>query len=143
MRIFDETLTRVERSLDVRLQRHGVLAGNLANIDTPAYKPRDVDFVAAMGAAFEGQGVNRTDARHFDAQGGSLAVGVGGTTAGDAGPAPVVEVTGSTPSLDGNGVDLDQTMAALAENGLQYGANARAASKKLGILRYVASDGVG
>ena len=40
-------------------------------------------------------------------------------------------------------VDLDRTMVALAENGLQYGASARAAGKKLAILRYVSSDGNG
>ena len=42
---------------------------------------------------------------------------------------------------DGNRVDLDRTMTALAENGLEYSAGSRAASKKLAILRYVASDG--
>jgi hypothetical protein len=34
-------------------------------------------------------------------------------------------------------------MVALAENGMQYGASARAAGKKLAILRYVSSDGNG
>jgi hypothetical protein len=34
-------------------------------------------------------------------------------------------------------------MVALAENGLQYGAVARTASKKLAILKYVANDGNG
>ncbi|MGD0839194.1 MAG: hypothetical protein ABSB49_21365, partial [Polyangia bacterium] len=39
--------------------------------------------------------------------------------------------------------DLDRTMVAMAENALQYAASARAAGVKLGILRYVASDGNG
>jgi len=34
-------------------------------------------------------------------------------------------------------------MVAMAENALQYGASARAAGKKLAILRYVVSDGNG
>ena len=42
---------------------------------------------------------------------------------------------------DGNAVDLDRAMVALAQNGLQYAASAKAAGKKLAILRYVASDG--
>jgi flagellar basal-body rod protein FlgB len=45
--------------------------------------------------------------------------------------------------LDGNGVDLDKTMVELSRNALLYGASAKAAGKKLAILRYVASDGVG
>ena len=50
---------------------------------------------------------------------------------------------GTSPSIDGNAVDLDRTMAGMAENSLQYGASARAAGKKLAILRYVVSDGQG
>jgi flagellar basal-body rod protein FlgB len=53
----------------------------------------------------------------------------------------VVDIGRSAPSIDGNGVDLDRTMAVLAENGLQYAAGAKAAGKKLAILRYVVSDG--
>jgi flagellar basal body rod protein FlgB len=63
------------------------------------------------------------------------------TSSGAAADIPLVDAAGSAPSLDGNKVDLDRTMVALAENGLQYGASARAAGKKLAILRYVSSDG--
>ena len=45
--------------------------------------------------------------------------------------------------LDGNGVDLDKTMVELARNSLLYGAAAKAVGKKLALLRYVATDGVG
>ena len=48
MKIFDRTLGTLERALDARLLRHNVLAGNLANADTPGFVPRDVDFAAAM-----------------------------------------------------------------------------------------------
>src|SRR5262249_2187311 len=100
MKLFDDVLSKVERSLDVRLLRHGVLAGNLANIDTPEYKPKDVDFNAAMNDAFATGGgelrspeaivaglgnpagapstigstneMRRTDAAHFDVNGGSV-----------------------------------------------------------------------
>ena len=34
MKLFDTTLARLERSLDVRLARHNVLSSNVANIDT-------------------------------------------------------------------------------------------------------------
>jgi flagellar basal-body rod protein FlgB len=48
---------------------------------------------------------------------------------------------GTAPGIDGNAVDADRTLVAIAENALQYGAAAKAVSKKLAILRYVASDG--
>ena len=115
MKLFDDTLTQLSNALDVRLLKQNVLAGNLANVDTPGYQPTDVDFDRAMAAASQGQ--NPT--------------------------AAITPAAGEGAGLDGNGVDLDQTMVALAENGLQYGAAARAASKKLAILKYVAGDGNG
>jgi flagellar basal-body rod protein FlgB len=132
MKIFDDTLARLERSLDVRLTRHGVLAGNVANVDTPGYRPKDVDFAAEMDAA-AARPIEQTHARHLDATG----------ALGQAGGVRVVETAGAAPGLDGNEVDLDKTMTAMAENAIQYQANARAASKKLALLKYVASDGNG
>lgn len=145
MKIFDTTLARIERSLDVRLARHNVLAANVANVDTPGYAAKDVDFKAAMAAAggassaggsTETLTLAATDESHI----GPGTIATGSTQAADI---PTVEAAGSAPSMDGNKVDLDRTMVALAENGLQYGASARAAAKKLAILRYVSSDGIG
>ena len=145
MKIFDE-IASLERALDVRGRRHTVLAGNLANADTPGFAPLDVDFDAAMAAteaaateaaateaaaterATSGTAVSGAAERGFDAT--AAAIGTAEELAGRAG-------------LDGNTVDVDKTMIALAENGMQYGAAARAAGKKLNILRYVASDGLG
>jgi flagellar basal-body rod protein FlgB len=53
----------------------------------------------------------------------------------------VVDIPSQNASLDGNQVDLDRTMMSMTENSLQYGASARAAGRKLAILKYVASDG--
>lgn len=147
MKLFDTTLARLERSLDVRLVRHNVLAGNVANVDTPGYRPKDVDFATAMatqpGQSADGQGgpaapsaMVATDGRHMNVAGG-IAAEI------SAAEVPLMDGAGEAPSIDGNAVDLDRTMVALAENNLQYGASARAASKKLAILRYVASDGNG
>jgi flagellar basal-body rod protein FlgB len=126
MRVFDSTLATLERALDVRLARQNVLAGNIANADTPGYQPQDVDVEAAMAqptspspqpTAGEGMRLD-TSAR-----------------------LPLVPAQGAAAGIDGNAVDLDRTMVALAQNALQYTAVAKAAGKKLAILRYVASDG--
>jgi flagellar basal-body rod protein FlgB len=141
MKIFDATLTTLEQSLDVRLVEHNVLAGNVANVDTTGYKPKELDFSAAMAAARASAGgdtMSATEPNHMGANGGTISD-----------PSRVTELAASmisdgrgttNPSFDGNGVDLDRTMAGMAENSLQYGASARAASKKLAILRY-ATDG--
>ena len=122
MKLFDNALTVLERALDVRLYRQNVLAANVANIDTPGYKQREVDFGAALHSELRANGVSEQVSALEHA---------------------THDVQGAAPGLDQNTVDLDQTMVSMAENGLQYGAAARAASKKLAILKYVANDGNG
>ncbi|MBX7100746.1 MAG: flagellar basal body rod protein FlgB [Myxococcaceae bacterium] len=123
MKLFDGTLTALERSLDVRLEKQNLLASNAANLDTPGYQARELDFDAAMQSVLAPGG---------DAP-GAVETAVRAAT----------HAVEGTAGLDGNGVDLDRTMVELAENGLQYGAAAKAAGKKLAILKYVANDGNG
>jgi flagellar basal-body rod protein FlgB len=142
MKLFDTTLTRLQQSLDVRLVEHNVLAGNIANADTPAYRPKELNFSEAMAAAQQEANASAlaiTDGRHLGGDGGGG--GLDGSRATMAATNLVRDGAGTSPSIDGNQVDLDRTMAGLAENSLQYGASARAAGKKLAILRYVVSDG--
>ncbi len=140
MRVFDNTLARLERSLDVRLVRENVLAANVANVDTPGFRAKDVDFVAALntidGAAKNDGGVSLPEAPTLAATDSDAK----GLAAKDL---PILDLPGGGATFDGNTVDLDRTMVAMAENAIQYGASARAAGKKLAILRYVASDGNG
>jgi flagellar basal-body rod protein FlgB len=132
VKIFDATLKTLEQALDVRLVEQNVLAGNVANADTPGYKPKELDFDAAARADI----MAATAPGHMGPNGGSA-----GTGAGDIATSMVVEGRGTSPSFDGNAVDLDRTMAGMAENGLQYGASAKAAGKKLAILRYAIDGG--
>jgi flagellar basal-body rod protein FlgB len=140
MRLFDSTLSHLERSLDVRLVRQNVLSADVANVDTPGFKPKDVDFSATMaaieGAARDEGGVSLPAPPTL----GGATSEANGISAKDL---PIVDVAAGGASLDGNTVDLDRTMVAMAENALQYAASARAAGKKLAILRYVVSDGNG
>ncbi len=140
MKLFDKTMTVLEQALDVRLAQQNVLAGNLANVDTPGYRPREIDFTAAMSSA-------QQDA--LSVEGPRAPVVTLGGAVTEAPPArddlssAITTGQGSAAGLDGNAVDLDRTMVAMAQNAIQYGASARAAAKKLAILRYVASDGNG
>lgn len=132
MKLFDGTLTILQHALDAKLARHGVLAANVANADTPGYAPRDLDFTATL----------------TDAQGPAPVATPEGALSLDGPRAATVTATtresralAGTAGLDGNTVDVDRSMAAIAQNGLEYSGAARAAQKKLAILRYVASDG--
>lgn len=136
MKLFDRTLTALENSLDARLTRQNVLAGDIANVDTPDYKPQNLSFAQALQSA-------RLERQIHD---GPSAMRPGDLPLGQPAPPELVSAESNeagAAGIDGNRVDLDRTMASLAENALQYGASTRAAGKKLALLRFVASDGNG
>lgn len=122
MSLFDPSLRVLSHALDVRLQRQEMLSGNLANVDTPGYQARDVSFEESLESAVASSEQRRAS-----------------------GETSTFEFVQSTPrdavqTHDTNG-DLDATMAALSENAMSYSAASKAASKKLAILRYAATDG--
>ena len=96
MNLFDTTQIALERAVSGASMRHSVLAGNIANANTPGYMRRDVDFHGALRQALE----SGTDPR---------AVQFGPTTDG-----------ASVMQADGNGVDIDVEASTLAQNGLEY-----------------------
>jgi len=141
MKLFDTTFTKLQSALDVRLERQNVLNGNIANVDTPGYLPRELDFNQALAAA-EARTPNSSIAHQQPVGEGQIALDPVQQNGAD--PQSFVRVaTEFQGGLDGNGVDLDKTMVELARNSLLYGAAAKAVSKKMAILRYVATDGVG
>lgn len=103
----------LSKALDLRSQRHQVLASNIANADTPNYKSRDIDFKSAMQNALAG----RSDA-------GSLAMTAtaGGHLSGNGTSSPgFLQYRSETQSaVDGNTVDMDVERAQITDNALQY-----------------------
>lgn len=99
-------------ALQLRSQRTEVLAANLANIDTPNYRARDVDFksvLAAEGSKEAGVRLATTSAGHIGA------ADINGTAS------PQLKYrTPLAPSLDGNTVDAQLEQAAFAENSVRY-----------------------
>ena len=131
--IFDPTMTYIEHGLTTSLRRQVVLQGNIANLDTPGFTPRDVDFDAAMKQALEPAqvGLRKTSAQHIQAQSTELIEGA------------IYERPDTEPGLDGNAVDLDAQMARMSQNALLYRASTKLMSKKLALLRYAVTEGAG
>ncbi len=142
MKLFDTTLSKLESALNVRIQKQNILNGNLANIDTPGYLPRDLNFEKALALAAAPTPAALPATPTAPSVEGHIALATSGPVAPSIDSA-IESPTTMRAGLDGNGVDLDKTMAELSKNALLYGASAKAASKKLAILRYVAGDGVG
>ena len=152
--VLDSYLGIHAQALALEAQRTDVLATNLANVDTPNYKARDMDFKAALAAA-SGQAdastltltttqpadltSTGTLAGTADASGAS---GTGSTlqSAADGSPSPAGAAANPTymkyrvplaPSLDGNTVDEQFEQAAFAENGVRYQASLAFLNTKL------------
>ena len=51
----EQHLSVYSQALNLRTQRHQVLASNIANADTPNYKARDFNFESAMQNALSGR----------------------------------------------------------------------------------------
>jgi flagellar basal-body rod protein FlgB len=118
MNLLTAQLERHAQALDLLAQRQKVLAGNIANADTPGFQARDFDFAQALAQA-RGQGAGATgitNARHLQASGAPASAG--------ASP-DVLFRTSEQPSLDGNTVDLDRERAHFADNALRYEATLR------------------
>ena len=77
--LFGKTYGVIERALEIGKLRHGVIASNVANVATPAYRSKDLDFSKALDDALEKKsiGMDRTHPLHFQAQSlGSVDPGV-------------------------------------------------------------------
>lgn len=110
------------QALMLRSERQRVLAGNIANADTPGFKARDFDFSKALADARGSAGVGtakrvvRTSAGHMS---GLADPGSSVSTAS------LAWRDADQPSLDGNTVDLDRERANFADNAVRYEATLR------------------
>jgi len=122
--LFDPTIDGLARTLTLHQQRHAVLASNLANVETPGYRARELDFQDALKEAFEsGEGRARPE-------------GHGSIELASAERVPqVVEDKTAPRRADGNTVDLDVQMAKLNANGTSYLALARILGRRVALLR--------
>ena len=99
-------------ALKLRSQRTEVLASNLANIDTPGYRARDIDFKSVLAAANgDSASVQMTATRPGH---------IGAATANGTATPELKYRTPLAPSLDGNTVDAQLEQAAFAENAVHY-----------------------
>ena len=81
------------RAMDLAALRHTLVSSNLANVDTPGYRTRDVDFEGEMCRATEGLSL---------------------------GEPRVQQVRGLVERPDGNNVSLDREGLSLADTQLRY-----------------------
>jgi flagellar basal-body rod protein FlgB len=110
------------QALNLRSERQRVLASNIANVDTPGYVARDMNFAQALrnatgtssGGTLPAATMTATAPGHI---GGSGSDGLTVSTLDYAMP--------SQTNLDRNTVDMDRERASFVENSVKYEATLR------------------
>jgi flagellar basal-body rod protein FlgB len=130
LKLFSNTVSTLEHALNYSSAKQKVISQNIANVDTPNYKAKDVSFKAvfqdAMGKSFQ---ANRSDARHYE-------------FSSKAGRMPgVVTNQNVNYNENGNSVDLDKEMADLATNQIYYNALTERINGKFNSLQSVIRGG--
>ena len=113
----------IEDRMDWTAKRQQMLSANIANIDTPGFRTRDVSFADQL----ERLQLNATNGKHL-------------TSLGKDPRMEEYEVKGTVKYND-NTVDLDREMSELTKNGLQYVALVQFVSQKLKTIRSAINEG--
>ena len=133
-KLFGPTQDLLTASLRVRSARHSMLTANIANADTPGYRPRDIDFA----------GVLRSVVQSPDTPAESPGRITLATTHALHQPQLEflpAETTNTGEALDRNQVELDEEVTRMVENSLHHEASLMLFSRTLGGLRYAISEG--
>ena len=122
--IFNRTrLPIIEKILDVTSMRQKAVASNIANVHTPGYQAREVDFSGTLRNALnDSSGIRQnslltSDPRHLSSN----------NDTGDTASKAVIKA-GGTP-------DMEKEMALSAENQLLYATAAKIAGSRFRALR--------
>lgn len=103
-----QNITVINQALDASVLRHNAISNNLANVNTPNYKPQKVVFEELLkgelaNSSFEGR---LSNAKHFPI--------------GNSASRPFITEQPVVMQNNGNGVDVDHEMTDLTKNSIWY-----------------------
>lgn len=109
MSIFGSTVGKLEQALNYASLKNQTISNNIANIDTPNYKAKDVSFKNVLTTELDKTfDVKRTHNRHIDF-----------STNSNSG-LRITQNNSTNYNHNGNNVDIDKEMTELAKNQIYY-----------------------
>jgi flagellar basal-body rod protein FlgB len=111
-----DVVNLIEKALNVRSLYHKVLSGNIANVETPNYKEKDIDFETEIQKQMAG----------------TSSIQVKEKTEDD-----------GMNSIDGNTVNIEKQMVKMTENSMVYSSLVQIINKKFSMLKYAITEGRG
>lgn len=121
----DNVTNLLETYMDVQSRRSQVIAGNIANADTPGYVAKELDFKEYLREAARGSALPPSERGQR----------------GLASEPRVVDQASSVIGLDGNTVDTGREMAELASAGGSFNFGAKMLQSRLRLLRTAIREG--
>ena len=115
MALVDSTQQLLEAAMRGSWQRQTALTNNIANADTPGYRPQEVNFESVLQRAVSGESESESESVsqvRFQTENEPVQAGANGGT-----------------------VSVDQEAAKLAENGLDYQALTQVLNARNGMMR--------
>lgn len=124
MKILGDYFSQHDAALLVRNQRLEVISENIANVSTPGYRSKDIDFAVAMRGANESLRLQATSEDHITGD-------VSEVNFHDA----LVYRTPLNPSLDSNTVEIGVEQAKFGRAAMEYQASLQFFENKVSGLR--------
>ena len=120
----------LEKAMDGSAKKHAVISNNIANVNTPGFKKSEVTFLDELERALTPAGeLKRTNPKHLP------------EPPDGADYIKVNRITNTSLRNDGNNVDVDMELAALAQNNIYFNSLAQFLSLQLALLRHSISEG--
>ncbi|MBF0224210.1 MAG: flagellar basal body rod protein FlgB [Desulfobacterales bacterium] len=121
---FDSTYNIMEKALNILSQRNKIISGNIANMDTVGYKPKDLDFKKTLEKELQNPSGNlyRTNNKHFQSI--------------DSFHKTVISDNGTNDT-----VDIDKEMSNLLENNIMYRSTVEMLLRKMTMVKHAITEG--
>ncbi|HEY8422700.1 MAG TPA: flagellar basal body rod protein FlgB [Thermoclostridium sp.] len=95
---------QIEKALDVAWKRNEIISENIANVDTPGYKRKDVQFKEYFTSELKNSSISNSKSKLANSE--NIRV--------------IYDNSNYSYRLDGNNVDPEREMAIMAENTIRY-----------------------
>lgn len=124
----------LEKSLDASWARNEVISQNLANVDTPNYKRKDVAFEQFLNDSLDKKKLEgiTTNERHIPINSSDIE---------KIQPEITQDNSDTSMRIDGNNVDIDSEMSYLAKNTIQYNSLIQMINSNYSRIKSVISEG--
>ena len=126
---FRKIFNRLDKAIGVTQKRNAVIASNISNIDTPKYRPKDINFKEALARTLETDNelkLIKTNPGHMDIEMNAQGI-------------EPFEEKGEWNGY--NWVNIDKEMTKLTENNLMYREAVETLLRKIALLKEVIKEG--